>query len=65
MNYLNHTFINTYLDYYVCSKCNIEILRSKTFPPIIPDRNYGHVVCRLNNTLKLTCEEVIIKQIIE
>lgn len=68
INELGHTFHNTELGYYRCSKCNVEIYASENNGYIVPERSLSdpkHCVLWLKDKLTLTCEEQIIKGIIE
>ncbi len=73
INYLNHNFIlyqpiknddNNRCSYYICNKCNVEILCYYIKENKILHLHSNYINLK-NNLLLMTCEEEIIKFIIE
>jgi hypothetical protein len=70
-NYLNHNFIELgKADYYKCSKCNVQIaFRLKKdesdYAVMIIGASKFKFITSILEELKLTCDEIIIKEIIE
>lgn len=61
-NILGHNFYvnDQYSESYICSKCGIQIFNFYTYKKI-----YTYDKCSFGTVLELTCDEQIIKNIIE
>lgn len=68
INYLNHSFIfhRRHIEQeYLCTKCNIFCYRDTDLPDYCGKYFYWDKHTKYHQILKLTCKEMIIKNLIE